>query len=1236
MNTSVRRNFGPFFAKSLFLCIALMAIVLIPANHAFGEMPQWGYAGHLWCNAAQWSNYNSIGLAEGSLYRFEITEAAWYYWQPPLESWWYNRVLLETTEGTLLHTFNDLTEYETYEEALAASTPSTYSMTMDTGTSVRIWMKYTIYWDHLSGSAGCDVWQYPVLPPEQHFYAITAAYASPTRIVADGNSLSNIWVWLSRDGMPYDGEDGSEHTEYIKVTTDKGSFSEWDDAKEGWIFYNTFGGSIPLYADDTPGLANVTVEWDARNESGLNVRHLTVMMGEYSLAVSSDQSELPSDGEATATITAQVSPYNGAGGEIITMTTDKGTFSNGSNTIEAILNGAGTATATFVAPEENGYCYITGHYNYAEDTTAILALGRMLRLKVSPDELPANEALRSNFQIELLDGYYGEMYGETVTLTTDIGLFSNGSNTMQVVTGGNPTNWWLHPEQDVAGTGTVQAEWVGPDETLHDSDSVHYFSAALQVQCDQEVMWADEQAEATVLVSLFLDGVPASGGQTVYVETDMGNLSYGGTTGPVVAVPIGAGGTATMTLIASDDEGIAVITAEYPAEGLSGQCQVEMQDYRLSIVAQSANYHSVTDTSTNEYTTREFPEGESPQASTYGLTSIPVTLILTGPDVAMESFRVDLTSDAKNAVAGLGQGTIMIPDYVFVSGGTAEFTIQAENLYEYNAEQFPYSLGSIGLQATLTIDSGVGASAAFPLVDNMEMLMDYYRQSLFAGAVHSNIDDLNWLSQGLVLTGYYAGAVNNSLSYNDPQYNPFTCGGYQVQTLHFLDDLRLNYPEMNWLLNGLDYGPVKQLGGAHLAACIWPSNSDNWADPEYGLVLDPWITQNPETGVYTWEGWLSSIGLAMPIVGVALELFTDAGSSVEEVAAHYPNTGNDYPDQPYWEFDQLPGPSICVIVDCPVNVMITDGQGNHTGIDPTTPEGENPLRSDIPGLDQYPTILPNGERGWYFEIPAETVTMELSGYDTGDFTMYLLYPSGQVIPYSRADIANGQTALVIFDPNAATQPAVVYDDGSLALPDNFLAFDGWTYDAVAGQSHTTLTITNRLDQPVYTPLRLTLEHLTPSGIALVNPDANENGRDYLDFSSQLAGGVLNPGETIQRTIAFVNPDRVFFDPNAVLSAYADSAQTLPARCRWLQKGVGLAVCGDTNHLYPTGDLSKDCYVNLNDFLILADCWQQDGSSGFCTRADLASDYLIDLADLAEMTQFWLACTDPEQPCLFLP
>jgi len=191
----------------------------------------------------------------------------------------------------------------------------------------------------------------------------------------------------------------------------------------------------------------------------------------------------------------------------------------------------------------------------------------------------------------------------------------------------------------------------------------------------------------------------------------------------------------------------------------------------------------------------------------------------------MESFRVDLTSDAKNAVAGLGQGTIMIPDYVFVSGGTAEFTIQAENLYEYNAEQFPYSLGSIGLQATLTIDSGVGASAAFPLVDNMEMLMDYYRQSLFAGAVHSNIDDLNWLSQGLVLTGYYAGAVNNSLSYNDPQYNPFTCGGYQVQTLHFLDDLRLNYPEMNWLLNGLDYGPVKQLGGAHLAACIWPSNS---------------------------------------------------------------------------------------------------------------------------------------------------------------------------------------------------------------------------------------------------------------------------------------------------------------------------------------------------------------------------------------------------------------------------
>ncbi len=45
-------------------------------------------------------------------------------------------------------------------------------------------------------------------------------------------------------------------------------------------------------------------------------------------------------------------------------------------------------------------------------------------------------------------------------------------------------------------------------------------------------------------------------------------------------------------------------------------------------------------------------------------------------------------------------------------------------------------------------------------------------------------------------------------------------------------------------------------------------------------------------------------------------------------------------------------------------------------------------------------------------------------------------------------------------------------------------------------------------------------------------------------------------------------------------------------------------CGDTNHPYPVGDLTEDCYV--------------------------------DLADLALMSANWLDCTDPNAPCSYNP
>ena len=46
------------------------------------------------------------------------------------------------------------------------------------------------------------------------------------------------------------------------------------------------------------------------------------------------------------------------------------------------------------------------------------------------------------------------------------------------------------------------------------------------------------------------------------------------------------------------------------------------------------------------------------------------------------------------------------------------------------------------------------------------------------------------------------------------------------------------------------------------------------------------------------------------------------------------------------------------------------------------------------------------------------------------------------------------------------------------------------------------------------------------------------------------------------------------------------------------------MCGDFDHPYPVGDLSEDCYVGMEDMILLA--------------------------------QYWLDCTDPDPPCGFTP
>jgi hypothetical protein len=137
-----------------------------------------------------------------------------------------------------------------------------------------------------------------------------------------------------------------------------------------------------------------------------------------------------------------------------------------------------------------------------------------------------------------------------------------------------------------------------------------------------------------------------------------------------------------------------------------------------------------------------------------------------------------------------------------------------------------------------------------------------------------------------------SGNKNNLLSclpYGD-KYDEFKCGGYQAKVLHLLDSLKFSDdPEERALLDEWDYGPIEALWGGHQAVVIYPTGTD-WTDS--GIVLDPWIDQEPKTyDIHQWAGIFSPESLGSMETG---SLYGIRGSSPYEGTPEYPTVGGNY------------------------------------------------------------------------------------------------------------------------------------------------------------------------------------------------------------------------------------------------------------------------------------------------------------------------------------------------------
>jgi hypothetical protein len=655
-------------------------------------------------------------------------------------------------------------------------------------------------------------------------------------------------------------------------------------------------------------------------------------------------------------------------------------------------------------------------------------------------------------------------------------------------------------------------------------------------------------------------------------------------------------------------------------------------DDSIELFCHEVRYYSVPGRKADDYFVRYISVPELPYITDHGTTVAIVRLKLGGANAISQTFS--LFSDAKNTVTQSGYGILDIPDTVTTdSNGEASFNVRCAGLYEIEGF-WQKALEVIDITVTGGPGNNLTTKIELPVVWGYESLIDGYEQDIPLGRVITNFNQLNIIEQGLVSTGLYAGAVNNARSKNDSAYNVFTCGGYQTQVLYWFDTIRLS-DEYQWVLNGFDYGPVKQLGGAHQAASLWPSDKSPY-DKDYACILDPWPSQNPKNSVFSWYSWLSTIGFAMPVVGIVLEVCTAPGSSDDFINSHYPNTGNAYPAAPYWSFTSDPPPQLGVLVDCPVDAMLTDGQGRRVGYLSDTPEGQNPFISEIPGVRQYPILLPDGTRAWYFELPDSITTLELTGYGTGPVALYWM-KGGQTTAFS-SRMQPGRSATMTLDASADMPPMLLFSDGITVLPDGMLSLDNpWHYDPLLLTSTTTLTIHNNSSMILYPPIRIVLVNAT-NGISMVSPDGHSSdGFEYHNLS--LPPGVLQiePNATVSCDVRFINPQRQWFDIKLQLEAQIQGGTTAKTSLAVTHTGIS-GVCGDVQHPYPYYDLNQDCYVNLVDFAIAAEWWLANNceANPLCTKLDRNSSGSFDAEDLRLLADAWLSCSDPATPCFYHP
>ena len=267
--------------------------------------------------------------------------------------------------------------------------------------------------------------------------------ASPESINADGASSSAITATLTDNtGQPV-----AKGTS-VAFSTTLGAFSNGSTTYQTTTPDDTGTVKVSLISSTTEGTAGITVTSNGVTQrTDVEFVATSVISETASITLTAAPSSINAVGASSSAITATLTDNTGqpvAKGTSVAFSTTLGIFSSGGTTYQTTTpDDTGTVTVSLISSTTTGTAEITVTSNGITQRTTVVFISTTsetasITLTAAPDTIKADGASSSAITATLTDNTGQPVSsGTSVTFSTTLGTFSNGSTTYQTTTPGD-------------------------------------------------------------------------------------------------------------------------------------------------------------------------------------------------------------------------------------------------------------------------------------------------------------------------------------------------------------------------------------------------------------------------------------------------------------------------------------------------------------------------------------------------------------------------------------------------------------------------------------------------------------------------------------------------------------------------------------------------------------------------------------------------------------------------------